>query len=120
MQDMHNPNTEGKKRTRYCWTLIVLLHAKLALNIQFNSLHMWNGPMKYHGPQTWPWWRFVAPRMVKLFEDRDLHSDGNPWSTASGRRIWFYTRWGAYYIDVVLDRRGFTQKLVQGWIQRWK
>lgn len=49
-----------------------------------------------HGPQTWPWWRLIAWKAMRL--------DGvHPPST--GSRAWFYTRWGCWHFDLFIDRR---------------
>lgn len=49
-----------------------------------------------HGPQTWPCWRLMSFSLVRL-------EMAEP---SSGWRLWVYTRWGAWYGDMVLDRRG--------------
>lgn len=99
------------ERRYYNFTFILKLHALLAFNFLFSTAHMGEGPMKYHGPQTWPWWRLVAPRMMQI--------RGSYGPMPEARRLWLYTRWGAYYCDFMLDRRGVVQKRVQGWIRSW-
>lgn len=48
-----------------------------------------------HGPQTWPWWRLLSLSFMRL--DTHVH--------APTCRMWAYTRWGALYVDVTMDRR---------------
>lgn len=48
-----------------------------------------------HGPQVWPWWRLVSFGLVRLEVAKP----------SMGWRPWVYTRWGAGYGDLVLDRR---------------
>lgn len=48
-----------------------------------------------HGPQVWPWWRLVSFGLVHLEVAKP----------SMGWRLWVYTRWGAGYGDLVLDRR---------------
>jgi hypothetical protein len=50
-----------------------------------------------HGPQTWPWWRLVTIRVVRM--------DGrcaDPGKRKVGIRIWFYTRWVDEHIDILV------------------
>jgi len=49
-----------------------------------------------HAPQHWPWWKWFAFRVNHL-------TVALP---STGRCFWFYTRWGAIALDVVIDRRG--------------
>jgi len=49
-----------------------------------------------HGPQVWPWWRLVSFGFVRL----ELVA-----KPSIGWRLWVYTRWGAGFGDLVLDRR---------------
>lgn len=51
-----------------------------------------------HGPQAWPWWRWVAFRVSHL----------TTYLPTTGRALWVYTRWGAFALDIVVDRRGMT------------
>lgn len=46
-----------------------------------------------HGPQTWPWWRLVSFSWVRL-------GQGINTATGRGRRIWAYTRWGAWDFNI--------------------
>ena len=48
-----------------------------------------------HGPKTWPWWRLVWFRFLRL----DIY----PPST--GYRLWIYTRWAGAHYDLFFDRR---------------
>ncbi|MCE0846014.1 hypothetical protein LVQ79_10700 [Buttiauxella sp. A2-C1_F] len=48
-----------------------------------------------HGPQTWPWWRLFSVSVVRLGIS----------PPSIGRRVWFYTRWGAGFVGVYFDRR---------------
>jgi hypothetical protein len=48
-----------------------------------------------HGPQTWPWWRLLSLSLSRL----DTHAH------APTYRMWAYTRWGALFVDVTMDRR---------------
>jgi len=38
-----------------------------------------------HGPQEWPWWRWISFAWVTV--------------GGTGRRLWIYTRWGSLDID---------------------
>lgn len=49
-----------------------------------------------HGPQHWPWWRLASFSLVRL---------GSVARPSIGRRLWVYTRWGAVYVGVYIDRR---------------
>lgn len=62
-----------------------------------NTNH-WNGEPAggcKHGPAAWPWWR----RFSWLWCEVGVTAPS--W----GRRLWFYTRRGAAYIDFIVDRR---------------
>lgn len=85
--------------------LIVKLKAKLALSLSYNDAHWRSNDPVRHGPQVWPWWRLAKIRTIPL----DLSFP------STGRRTWCYTRWGAVYFDVVLDRRGVVTKRAQFW-----
>jgi hypothetical protein len=50
----------------------------------------------YHGPQTWPWWRWISFSILIL---PHVHKPSTGW------RLWVYTRWGAAFFDVYFDRR---------------
>ncbi|WP_431014577.1 hypothetical protein [Bradyrhizobium pachyrhizi] len=50
-----------------------------------------------HGPQTWPWWRLISWKLYQLDFGRN--------SASSGSRVWFYTRWGCWHVDFIVDRR---------------
>lgn len=51
-----------------------------------------------HGPQVWPWWCQVSLSLVQLGRE--------PWDSGFvGKRLWVYTRYGAIYFDVCVDRR---------------
>lgn len=46
-------------------------------------------------PKQWAWWR-----LLKLYPcNLDVAAP------SSGHRLWVYTRWGAIYLDVYIDRR---------------
>ncbi len=49
--------------------------------------HLW--PL--HGPQVWPWWKMMAAEMVSLT---------NVVPPTVAKRVWFYSRWGAIYVDI--------------------
>ncbi len=48
-----------------------------------------------HGPQKWPWWRLVSFSLVPI----------TVYSPSYGLRLWIYTRWGAGYVGIYIDRR---------------
>lgn len=48
-----------------------------------------------HGPQSWAWWKFVSFAYIPL----------RTATPSTGHRLWVYTRWGAWFHDVILDRR---------------
>lgn len=48
-----------------------------------------------HGPQNWPWWRWISFTLIPIDVVRPSY----------GLRLWFYTRWGAGYVGIYLDRR---------------
>lgn len=48
-----------------------------------------------HSPKDWPWWRLVSFSVVRLGIDEP----------SVGCRLWAYTRWGALYWDLYMDRR---------------
>lgn len=48
-----------------------------------------------HGPQAWPWWRLFSIGVVRQDIPRP----------STGRRMWFYTRWGAGYVGFYLVGR---------------
>lgn len=48
-----------------------------------------------HGPQSWPWWVAVSYLRCTI-------SAAPP---SLGRRLWVYTRWGAFFIDFYVDAR---------------
>lgn len=58
-----------------------------------------------HGPQTWPWWKWIAFRV----------SHQAVCLPSTGRALWIYTRWGAICLDVVIDRRGMYKPEGRGW-----
>lgn len=48
-----------------------------------------------HGPQKWPWWRWVYFGIVPIAV----------YSPSYGMRLRVYTRWGAGYVGIYFDRR---------------
>ena len=48
-----------------------------------------------HGPQSWPWWRLLSVTAVKCW----------PSGVRFNYNVWFYTRWGAWPVQVVWDTR---------------
>lgn len=64
------------------------------LRFEFSAAHMNDDLRPEHGPQVWPWWRLMSFGWVRF---------GSP--TFTGRRLWAYTRWGAMFATVYLDRR---------------
>lgn len=48
-----------------------------------------------HGPQSWPWWRWISFSIVKL----------GCVPPTTGWSLWMYTRRGARAIDIYFDRR---------------
>jgi len=52
--------------------------------------------LPHFGPQTWPWWRLLSMSVVKptFIEPPDF-----------GVNIWFYTRWFAWQLQVLLYRK---------------
>lgn len=49
----------------------------------------------YHGPRSWPWWKLVSFRLVKLSVQ----------APSTGYGVWAYTRWGAACVDIYFPRR---------------
>lgn len=50
-----------------------------------------------HGPQSWPWWRLVSFKFhcIGCIQHAPLRT----------YRIWIYSRWAAYCVDLFVDRR---------------
>ncbi|MCC4618468.1 hypothetical protein LL972_21195 [Xanthomonas campestris pv. asclepiadis] len=67
----------------------------MRIRLNASTSHWRDGVPVQHGPQTWPWWRLLGLSLLRL----DMHRP------STGYRLWFYTRWGALYGDVVFDRR---------------
>jgi hypothetical protein len=53
-----------------------------------------------HGPQTWPWWRLISIRIIRM---RGQCAD--PGKRKVGLRFWFYTRWVDQHIDILVPAR---------------
>lgn len=58
-----------------------------------------------HGPQVWPWWKWIAFRLSHL----------SVCLPSTGRVIWLYTRWGAISLGMTIDRRGMIYPEGRGW-----
>jgi hypothetical protein len=67
----------------------------MKIKIEGSTAHFAKELHPSHGPQVWPWWRLFSFSVVR--QDIPLPS--------TGRRVWFYTRWGAGYVGIYLDRR---------------
>ncbi|WP_125124276.1 MULTISPECIES: hypothetical protein [Phytobacter] len=67
----------------------------MKIKFELSTAHFAEDLRPSHGPQFWPWWRLISFSVVR--------QDIRPPST--GRRMWFYTRWGAGYVGVYIDRR---------------
>lgn len=66
------------------------------LKFRFSNAHYNDEDLRpSHGPQTWPWWRLLSIKVVRL--DICLPS--------TGYRAWIYTKRGAVYFDLFIDRR---------------
>lgn len=81
----------GIRGTRYTWPI----------HVYVSAAH-WNGAPGggcHHGPcsQSWPWWKLAGWLFCRI----KLLS-GSP---SSGWRVWLYTRHGALYADLHIDRR---------------
>jgi len=82
----------GIPRTRYTHPV----------HIYLSATH-WNGEPGggcRHGAcsQSWPWWKLASILFCRIAIDPKL-------SPSSGWRVWFYTRRGALYADLHIDRR---------------
>ncbi|KAF1008984.1 MAG: hypothetical protein GAK28_00616 [Luteibacter sp.] len=72
------------------------MHIKVARVRFFASFAHFRSDLRpLHGPQTWPWWRQLACKALRL----------QVWAPSTGYRLWVYTRWGACFFDVFIDRR---------------
>lgn len=67
----------------------------MKVKFEFSTAHFAKHLRPSHGPQNWSWWRLFSIKVVR----QDI---ARP---STGRRMWFYTRWGAGYVGVYIDRR---------------
>lgn len=67
----------------------------MKIKSEHSTAHFAEDMKPSHGPQNWPWWRLFSIRVVRI----DMC-----WPS-TGRRMWFYTRWGAGYVGIIFDRR---------------
>lgn len=44
----------------------------------------------FHGPQQWRWWQLFSVKLYTLGNGEIL----------KGKRLWFYTRWGSWFISI--------------------
>ncbi|BCU91116.1 Uncharacterised protein [Yersinia pseudotuberculosis] len=67
----------------------------MKIKLELSTAHFAEDLKPSHGPQKWPWWRLFSISVVR----QDIHRP------STGRRMWFYTRWGAGYMGIILVRR---------------
>ncbi|QIP54968.1 hypothetical protein [Hafnia alvei] len=67
----------------------------MKIKFEYSTAHFADDLKPLHGPQKWPWWRLFAIALIRQDIPRP----------STGRRIWFYTRWGAGYVGIYLVRR---------------
>lgn len=67
------------------------------------------GKPRYRGvqhdgcPKVWPWWRIAKFSLIRA----GVHPP------TTGLRLWIYTRWGALFADLIIDRRGISRARVR-------
>jgi len=57
--------------------------------------HFKEGMKPEHGPQSWPWWRVLSFQLCKIDAVSKPHS---------AYRLWFYTKFGAGYVEAFFIR----------------
>lgn len=66
----------------------------MKIKFGFSKAHFRKDLHPSHGPQSWPWWRHLSFKFCNL----------NVCSPSTGYRLWFYTRWGAGYVEMFIIR----------------
>ena len=67
----------------------------MKIKFEGSKAHFSHDMKPSHGPQQWPWWRLLSFGLVR----QDIQRP------STGRRLWIYTRWGAFYVGIIIDMR---------------